>query len=93
MCTETRGIITHFKESAEQSALFFVLCGLRPRIVRQGCTFEGTLPSKLRSQNAGHTPVRSQYVQKNRLAPFAIAFRIHNYEQVPIVQRKSLADR
>ena len=49
-------------------------------------------PPKLQSRNAAHTTVHSFFFKKT-VTPFAIAFRKHNYERVPIVLRNAILDR
>ena len=48
--------------------------------------------SKLQLKNAAHTLATLEIFAK-LVTPFALSFRLHNYEQVPIVQRKATADR
>ena len=48
--------------------------------------------SKLQLKNAAHTHATLEIFAKS-VTPFALSFRSHNYEQVPIVQRKATADR
>ena len=50
------------------------------------------IPPKLQSRNAAHTTVHSFFFKKT-VTPFAIAFRKHNYERVPIVLRNAILDR
>ena len=69
------------------------MCGLRPRIKRPVVPSRTPYPRSYSRRMLDILQFARNMFKKNRLAPFAIAFRIHNYEQVPIVQRKSLADR
>ena len=48
--------------------------------------------SKLQLKNAAHTLATLEIFAKS-VTPFALSFRLHNYEQVPIVQCKATADR
>ena len=48
--------------------------------------------SKLQLKNAVHTLATLEIFAKS-VTPFALSFRLHNYEQVPIVQSKATADR
>ena len=48
--------------------------------------------SKLQLKNAAHTLATLEIFAK-LVTPFALSFRLHNYEQVPIVQCKATADR